>query len=202
MMRRIPGLLLLLWLNGTVFGSEAGTTAISASFVIKVDNKESAARSLIKRAEGKQGYFSSLGDYSVTIRLPNSQVEGYLAFCDSLGYVVARRYDATDYASQIADKEVKLKTRRDLLKDYFSMLQQSPAGSVLTVEKAVAGLTGEIESLEADLKGLRYKLDFAEIRVDFQFRERRAPLKSASSLFKWINTLNLAGLRGNFENDR
>jgi hypothetical protein len=195
--------LILACLFGPASASEAGmTTSVSSSLVLKVDNREAAARSLIRRAEDQGGYFSSLSDNFVVVRLPNPRIDGFLAFCDSLGYVVSRGYQAADYSSRIADLEVKIKTRRDLLKDYFAMLQQSPAGSVLTVERSISGITEEIESLEADLKGLRQRLDYGEIRVDFQFRERRAPLKSASSLFKWINTLNLSGLRGNFENGR
>jgi len=183
-------------------GGEEAATAVNASLVLKVNDREAAARTLIARAEGAGGYFSSLGNTFVIVKLPNAKVEAFLAFCDSLGLVIDRHYEAIDYSSRIADNQVKIKTRRDLLKDYFDMLQQSSAGSVLSVENATSGITTEIESLEADLKVLRHRIDFAEIRVDFEFRERHAPLKTSRSLFRWINTLNLSDLRQDFENGR
>ena len=192
----------LLFLTGLSFGADSSMTAISASLVLKVDDRAATARLLVKHTEDKRGYFSNLGENFVTVKLPNSQVTTFLAFCDSQGIVIDRHYIAQDYSAVVADKQVKIKARRDLLKDYFEVLQQSTIGSVLTVEGAISNLTAEIESLEADMKVLRHKLEFAEIRVDFEFRERHPPLKSAESLFKWINTLNLAALREDFENGR
>lgn len=182
------------------FGAEAGTTAIKASFVVKVNDRNSATATLINAAEEAHGYFSQLGDGFVIIKVPDSAVESCLALCGRLGVVVDRSFEATDQSQAIAGKEIRIKARRDLLKDHFDMLQQSTAGSVLTVEKAVSELTAEIESLEADVRVMRHSLDFAEIRVDFRFRERRAPLKSATSLFGWLNRLNLIDLREEFEN--
>jgi hypothetical protein len=181
------------------FAAEPGGVAIRASFVIKVNDRNASAKTLVDAAQKASGYFSNLGDDYVTVKVPNSAVETYLSLCDSQGLVVDRYYEAIDQSRIIAEKEVKLKARRNLLKDHFEMLQQSTAGSVLTVEKAIAELTAEIESLEADLKVLRHDLDFAEIRVDFRFRERRAPLKSATSLFGWVNKLNLIDLKEEFE---
>ena len=89
-----------------------------------------------------------------------------------------------------------------LLKDYFAMLEKSNANSVLTVERAISNLTAQIESQEANLKVMKHKIALARIRIDFQFRERKTPLVSGTSIFKWINTLNLVDLRRGFEHGK
>jgi hypothetical protein len=171
---------------------------LSASVVLKVNDREATTRSLIKTAEVMDGYFSSLGDEFIVFKIPVVKADTFLMVCDSAGLVVARRYELSDIVPAIADRETRLKARRDLLKDYFDMLRNSSAGSVLTVEKAIADVTMEIESLEAELSRLRYQLEYGEIRVDFKFHERTPPLRSARSLFNWINDLNLVDLRRDF----
>jgi hypothetical protein len=172
---------------------------INASVVLKVNDREATARSLIKTAEGMDGYFSLLGDEFIVFKIPVAKADTFLTVCDIAGLIIARRFELTDNAPEIADRETRLKARRDLLKDYFDMLRSSSAGSVLTVEKAIADVTTEIESLEAELSRLRYQLEYGEIRVDFKFHERTPPLRSARSLFNWINDLNLVDLRRDFE---
>ncbi len=178
------------------------TASIEAWLVLKVNDKDSASTSLIRKAESRGGYFLNQNENSVTIKLPNQHVDSLLAFCDTLGLIVSRNYSSRNYLMQIAERQASIKAKRDLLKDYFAMLKKSNANSVLTVERAISDLTAQIESQEANLKVMKHKIALAKIRIDFQFRERKAPLVSGNSIFRWINTLNLVDLRMDFEHDR
>jgi hypothetical protein len=172
---------------------------LTASVVLKVNDRQAVSRSLIATAEKMGGFFSLLGDDYIVFKIPIAKADSFLVICDSAGLIINRRYDLTDNAPTIADRENKLKARRDLLSNYFDVLKNSSAGSVLTVEQAIADITTEIESLEAELSKLRRELEYGEIRVDFKFHERTPPLRTARSLFNWINDLNLVDLRRDFE---
>lgn len=174
--------------------SVAPLIAVQNSVVLKVNDREKTADAIIARAEKAGGYFSNRTDASVTLKVPSASAQAVLSFIEESGIVVGRDYNARDIGYPLAEMRARLASREEVLTRYFDVISSASVEAVVTVEREMTALVQEIESLKGRLRLLEHQLAFSEIRVDFEFRDRRPPLKSGDSNFRWLNTVNLADL--------
>ncbi|MEL6543214.1 MAG: DUF4349 domain-containing protein [Myxococcota bacterium] len=168
--------------------------AVQNSVVLKVGDREQAADAVVEQAEKVGGYFSSRSDTAVTLKVPAKSAPQILSFIEESGIVVDRNYNARDVGFALEEKRARLRSREEVLKRYFAVMQTAGVKNIVSVEREMTTLVQEIETLKGQLKLIEHQLSFAEIRVDFQFRDRRPPLRTGNSNFQWLNTVNLADL--------
>lgn len=173
-------------------------THITASMVIKVAQRDAAADALIAEAQRLGGYFASLSTGAVSLRVPVDKVDEVIAFAATQGLVVDRQYNSQELAAELGELNAKLATREKMLDQYFALLPQAKANSVLTVEYEIVQLVSQIEGLKGRIRLLESQATWAQLDVSFQFRERTAPVRDGSSSFAWLNSLNLADLVESF----
>ncbi len=168
--------------------------AIQNSVVLKVNDREKTADAIVGLVDEVGGYFSNRTDSSLTLKVPADSAQKVLAFIEQSGIIVERNYNARDIGYPLEEMRARLSSREEVLKRYFSVISTATVNAVVTVEREMTSLVQEIESLKGRLRLLEHQLAFSEIRVDFQFRDRRPPLKTGNSNFQWLNTVNLADL--------
>lgn len=168
--------------------------AVQNSVVLKVNDREEAADAVVALVDEVGGYFSSRTDSSLTLKVPAASAPKILSFIEASGIIVERNYNARDIGYPLEEMRARLASREEVLARYFKVIRSANVNAVVTVEREMTTLVQEIESLKGKLKLLEHQLAFAEIRVDFQFRDRRPPLRSGDSNFDWLNTVNLADL--------
>lgn len=173
-------------------------TAIDAQLVIKVKDPQAVADELVTAAREAGGYFSSRTRQQVTFKIPTSSAEAFVSAAAERGLVVQRSFSNTGLTAQIADAQARLAAREEVLERYFEVLDDASAESVVTVERAIVGLISEIEGLKGRIRSMEHQAAFADVTVDFQFRDRAAPVRDGSSSFAWLNTMNLSDLIQDF----
>jgi hypothetical protein len=173
-------------------------SAVVASFVIKVDQREVVADALVEQAEGMGGYFSSRTLDAVELRVPVASADAMIAQVEAAGLCAGRSYERTDLSAPIAEQEARLAARQQVLEQYFALLPEAGPEAVLTVEREITRLVAEVEGLQGSLRMMRHRADYAAVSVSFQFRDRAAPVRDGSSSFDWLNSLNLADLMDDF----
>lgn len=173
-------------------------THITASMVIKVGQRDAAVDALIAEAQRLGGYFASLSTGAVSLRVPVDQIDEVIHFAVQQGLVVDRQFQSRELAAELGELRAKLATREKMLEQYFALLPQARADSVLTVEYEIVQLVSQIEVLKGRIRLLENQATWAQLDVSFQFRERMAPVRDGSSSFTWLNTLNLADLVESF----
>lgn len=173
-------------------------TAIDAQLVIKVKDPQAVADELVQEAREAGGYFSSRTRQQVTFKIPTAKAEAFVSAAAERGLVVSRSFSNTGLTAQIADANARLAAREEVLARYFEVLDDASAESVVTVERAIVGLISEIEGLKGRIRSMEHQASFADVTVDFQFRDRAAPVRDGSSSFAWLNTMNLADLVQDF----
>lgn len=173
-------------------------TAIRSTLVIKVDDRDLAARNLVDRATRDGGYFVSQTDEGVRLRIPTGKAEAFIAFAESRGILVGREYEAIFLGEELARMKASLKAREKIHGQYLEVLGSAGTDGVFLVEKEIINLIGQIESLKGEINYLQYRLQFAEIAVEFQFRDRTAPVADGRSSFPWLNSMNLVDLLRDF----
>ena len=167
---------------------------VRAGLVVAVAQRDEASGALVAQAEALGGWFSALGDASVSLRVPVDTVGELIDFAAGLGVVADRSFDSADLTAAVVEKRARLAARREVLEQYMALLPTAEAGAVLTVEREIVSLVAQIERLEGSLRLLEHQADYAALTVDFRFRERAAPARDGSSSFAWLNTLNLEDL--------
>ncbi|MEO1483264.1 MAG: DUF4349 domain-containing protein [Myxococcota bacterium] len=172
--------------------------ATANQLVLKVVNREATADAIVGLAEESGGYFSARFDDSVTLKVPSAKAPGLLAFIEKQGVVVQRNYQADDVAFSLEEMRTRLRSREQVLARYFAVLEGAKVDAVVNVEREMTRQVQQIEELAGRLKLLEHRLAFTKIQVDFQFQDRRPPLKTGNSNFEWLNTVNLADLIGGF----
>jgi hypothetical protein len=168
------------------------STRVTGALVLRVDDQAAASANAIALAEQMGGWFSRFSGDGVTMRIPTSGVDAYLAAAQELGDVEDRQYGREDLGGRIADAESRLKARREVLARYLSVLEEASPKAVVQVEREITRVVGEIEGLEGQLRVLQDRVDHAEVSLSFRYRERRAPIRDGSSSFAWLNTMNVA----------
>lgn len=179
-----------------------GRTAISASMVLEVTDRDAAADALIGAAEKRGGWFATRDDNQVVLVVPVHQADGMIAEVEPLGVVVDKTLNADDVTARLRELRTRLESREKVFERYFSVLQSAGYETIVEVESEMTSLVQQIESLEGSIKLIEHQLTHARIAVRFQFRDRRPPARSGESSFGWLNTVNLVDLLAEFSHVR
>ena len=171
---------------------------VAASLTIKVAQRDAAADALVQKTKDLGGYFSSLSDQQVVLRVPTADVDALLTTAEGLGVVVGRSFQRTDLSAQVGEVEARLGAREKVLRMYLEVLRDANANAVVTVEQQITSLIGEIEGLKGQLRLMTDRAQYGTVTIAFQFRERAAPARRGDSSFAWLNTMNLADVRDGF----
>lgn len=166
-------------------------TAISASLVVAVSQKDVAADALVAWSRAHGGWFQERTAEHVSLRVPSELAEDLTAFASEQGKVVDRALSRDDVSRELADARGRLEAREKVLDQYYAVLATAKAGSVVEVERQIVWAIEEIERLKGRIRLLEDQARWARVDVSFQFRDRSAPARDGSSSFRWLNTLNV-----------
>jgi len=105
---------------------------------------------------------------SMQVRVPQYRFEQAMDQLASLGKVTSRTVNAQDVSDQIVDVQARLRnlrhTEADILKimDRYGDIEQ-----VLRVTQELGSVREQIETLDAQLKGMQYQVAYSTITIDF-----------------------------------
>ena len=172
---------------------------ISASLALLVDDRAAALDATVKAAEARGGWFSSLSESAVTVRVPAEEVEPMLQELRGLGKVAERSFSSQDLTAERENLATRLKSREEGLARYLAVLEGANAKAVVTVEREITRLISDIEQLKGRLQVVEDQGAYGQISVSFTYRDRKAPSRDGTSSFAWINTVNMADLLSDFQ---
>jgi hypothetical protein len=134
--------------------------------------------------------------FQASLRVPAPELSSALGDFKALGSVENESQSGEEVTQQHTDLVQRLKTARDTEERFRAILQQRTGKleEVLEVEEQIARVRGEIEGMEAELKTLEHRVDFAT--VDLQLiEEYSARLSSPSaSVSNRMHNAFIAGL--------
>jgi hypothetical protein len=177
------------------------TTQIEASLVVKVGVPDATADAVVAEAVRLGGWFASRTRTTVTLEVPVSNHEEFLAFVAKQGLVADRTYTASDLGAELEDLNARLRAREGVLDRYEAVLATASSKSIVSVERQIVGVVEEIEEIKGRIRYLEHQAAFATVAVSFDFRDRAAPARDGSSSFAWLNTMNLQDVVSEFRYD-
>ncbi len=114
---------------------------------------------------------------ALTLRVPEGSLDAVLDSLGALGRVASRTVSAEDVTEQAIDLDARLKAllvTRERLRQLHE--KASSVADVIAVERELARVQGEIDSLEGRLKHLRTSAALAEVQVSIRQKVVLGPL--------------------------
>ena len=141
--------------------------AWKASLSVEVANVTNAALRAVALAEQNGGYLESRSDHSyggtsLKLRLPAPAFTNAIGALEALGRVESRSVESEDVTEQYVDVEARLKNRivlRDRLRKLLD--QATEVKDVLAIETELNRVQGDVDSMEARIKALKGRVDYA-----------------------------------------
>ncbi|MDA0524070.1 DUF4349 domain-containing protein [Methanococcoides alaskense] len=165
--------------NGAASQSSVTRKVITTSSVsIEVKNTPEALDDISDIADEFDGYVSSSSVYTrygddegmygyITIRVPSSELDKVLDTMGDLGKVTSESTTASDVTEEYIDVSARLSNLEKQETRLGEILEMSTTvEEVLSVEKELGRVRGEIESLTGRLNYLNDRIDLATINVD------------------------------------
>ena len=153
-------------------------TITSVDISMEVDNASRTVDDIIVMATAAGGYVSGssvydsfYGDTSrqegyVTVRIPSQNYTAFVRDVENLGEVNSKSITGTDVTEEYIDLEARLNNLQKQEKRLTEILNISnTVEEVLSVEKELERVRGEIDSLTGRLQYLNNRIDFATINI-------------------------------------
>lgn len=176
----------------------ADPIAVMGQLTVSVPNTEAAALALITKAQEHGGYFSQRTDTNIVLKVPRLHFEALQQHAVSLGKVLTQTYRAEDLAQQLREHETRLASRDEVLRRYDEVIKQASLEAVVAVEREMTNLVQQMEATRGTLRVLQHRAAFAELHVSFALTNRQAPVSRTHSSFRWLNSVSLSNLYGDF----
>jgi hypothetical protein len=177
--------------------------ARTAWLAVRVKNVEASRASLDSMLARHHGYPAQLNVTSpefgprrlqASLRIPAAELLSAVGEIKGLGRLENESQSGEDVTRQHTDLAARLKTARETEERFRAILQQRTGNvaDVLEVERSIARVRGEIESMEAEQGALEHRVDFASVEIQLT-EEYKAQLGSPDSVSTRIYNAFVAG---------
>lgn len=146
----------------------------SGNLSFEVDDLDAARTTIVQRVQQAGGYLEGDdrndwgGSQSLTVRvrIPADGFDAFVEGMGSLGRLEHRSINAVDVTTEWVDVEARLGAKRTLEKRYLELAGQARnVNEMLEVERALANVRAEIESMEARLKSLSDQVTLSSLTI-------------------------------------
>lgn len=163
-----------------------------ASMLLEVKDPEAVARRVADVTQSLGGFIeqsreASGGAVHMKIRVPAASLDDAMDSVATLGHVEKRQISADDVTEQVVDLGARVATRRAIRDRLRALLERAQSiQDVITVERELARVQGELDSLERRLEYLRGSASMAELSVDARRKRILGPLGLVVAGTGWV----------------
>ena len=168
---------------GETQSADTGSKIIRTAYLSLVsrsfDEDLAAIRALCKDAGGwiassqESTGSGGLRTAGLTLRIPSSELDGFLSGASGIGRVTRRDESAEDVTESYQDTQTRLETQRQLMARLQSLVTEAASlKDLLDLESKIADTQYSIDRLQGSLNATDRKVDYAT--VDVSLREERA----------------------------
>jgi hypothetical protein len=165
-------------------------------FTLDVYEIRKAQKALVALVDSMGGYMQETSGNVVIVRLPAEKFALIEPELKKLGRLddTLTRIQSTDITARFVDTELRLTTKKKYLQTLTKMLEQ--AGTLkdkLEVQKEIARMIEEIESLEGALRLMKQQVALATVTVTFRLAHS-GPKRTFRLPWGWLDILGIENL--------
>ncbi|MBX7119483.1 MAG: DUF4349 domain-containing protein [Gemmatimonadaceae bacterium] len=170
---------------------DARTVVRVASLAVTTRGVDSAAAriaALVRGADGEVERSAADGaERSMTLRIPDARLEAVMDSIGALGRVTSRSLTMQDVTAEVIDLEARLASLV-AARDRLRLLQQraESVADVVAVERELARVQGEIDSMTGRRDHLRDQADRSTLAVTLRPARVLGPLGAAAYGLGWV----------------
>jgi hypothetical protein len=177
----------------------------SASLSIVAKNYDEASAAIEKLAKSRGGYIEKLEGHSqsgssrslsASLRVPATQLDGFLADLRKLGDVESDSLTNEEVSAQYVDLQARLKVAQATERRLVELLgsRTGRLEDVLDVERELARVRSEVESMQGESALMLHQVSYATVQVELS-EEYREKMHSDSSVGTKIRNAAVGGLQ-------
>jgi len=171
----------------------------TARLDVAVYQVQSVQKKVISLAKALGGFLARQDGQLVVIRVPARRFESALDRIEGFGDVIRRQIEAKDVTEAFRDQTIRLRNLEAVRARLEQLLQKADkVKDALEVQRELARVTGQIESLKGSLRFMEDRIAFSTITVNFRARPRNDTASAAPAAFHlpfpWIDDLGLRSL--------
>ncbi|MHC4563298.1 MAG: DUF4349 domain-containing protein [Planctomycetota bacterium] len=145
-----------------------------------------------KLAEAFGGYMQKMTRDAIVIRVPAKSFDEALEQLAGMGTLVDQQVTAQDVTEEFVDLEIRLKNAKALLAKLHTLLDKATeVKQALAVEKEIARVQTDIETLEGKLNRLTSRIAYATLSVRFLPGQDIPPTLKLRLPFWWLSRLGV-----------
>lgn len=180
---------------GTVQKQAQPLLIYTANYTMAVFEATAAIDAVQKLAGELGGYLVKRSDRVITVRVPSNAYQQALGELEKLGDVLHREETVEDVTEAFYDLKTRLQNARAMRDRLEELLAQATkVEEALAVEKELARVTADIETMAGKLKRLRELIAFSTITVRFEPRGGDTVDDEVRLPFPWLDQLGLSNL--------
>ena len=148
-----------------------------------VDDLTPPLRRTHSLTESVGGYIASESrddrQVTVSMRVPEPKLDAALDSLSELGTVTSRKVSSQDVTEETIDVEARIQSlnvERDQLRELLSKV--TSISDVFTIERELARVQGDIDSMQHRLEHLRSTSAMAELNAEFKKRREPGPVSA------------------------
>jgi anti-sigma factor RsiW len=180
--------------------------ARTASLTITAADYDAANAVLQNLATGHGGYVQEMSaqseqgssrSVSATLRVPAAQLNSTLADLKKLGHVESETQENSEVTDQYVDVDARLKNARATEQRLIDLLatRTGKLDDVLDVERELATVRGNIESMDAQRTVLLHRVDYATVTVQLNEQHEEHLNSDSTGAGARIGNALVAGIR-------
>jgi hypothetical protein len=173
-------------------------SALTARVHLKVVHPDQVRRALARLAVERGGHATRLTDAGLALKLPPPALGDFLRALGDHGLVLTKTLARQDLTETIADLEGRLRSKGEIFAQLRVFFDQSNLQATLDIERTMAQLVHEMESIKGQLRVERDRTRWALVEIDFTFTPKDR-LVYVDSPFEWLNTVDLPRFLSEFE---
>ncbi len=165
----------------------------TASLTIATQTFSDSLNALKTSCEGQGGWIESVSEnvnsYSglrtayLTLRIPQSELDAYLAGTENLGRVTSRSESAQDVTASYQDTRTRLNTQLALMERLQALITESgDLSDLLALESQIADTQYQIDTLQSALNSTDRQVSYSTVSVTLR-EEKNVELTDASVSF-------------------
>jgi hypothetical protein len=145
----------------------------NASNVIAAETK--AAGGYVESSsydDGNDYYDAGAPSITLKLRIPSGKLEEVLDSLEGMGKVTAKNMSSEDITERYVDIQARLQTNKELRDRLKKLLDKAvDVKDVLAIEKEFNRIQADIDSMEARLKSMKGKVDYASLTVRIKVQQ-------------------------------
>jgi hypothetical protein len=181
------------------FAADSSVVEQQISFSVRTANVDSILQKIIQTAESKGGYFTNYNNFSLSLRLPVSELQEFQKSLEGFAEITDKSFSSQDRKGDLERLNLQIQSRKKLLDAYHDLVKNAPLKELQSVEREMVNLNAQIEHLQGQKLAIEKRAALASVSISVSvFVSPVARTPSAHSPFLWINSTDLNILRRDF----